>query len=316
MKKTLVIGAAGQIGTDLTLTLRERRGSENVVAADIKEPSAMEGPFEELDVQDMEALERIVKEHRIEEVYNLAAILSASAEKVPQKAWDLNMSGLLNGLELGRKGLIERIFWPSSIAVFGPSTPKQDTPQHTITEPDTVYGISKLAGERWCAYYYEQFGVDVRSLRYPGLISYRAEPGGGTTDYAVNIFHDALKEGHFECFLDKDTTLPMMYMPDAIEATIGIMEAPSEQVKERGSYNIAAYSFSPEELTEAIRKEVPELTVEYHPDERQRLADGWPDSIDDRRAREDWGWKEGFQLSDMVSDMIEQLKKAGSIRNR
>lgn len=309
MTKTLVIGAAGQIGTDLTLSLREQRGDDRILATDIREPAHLDkGPFEELDVQDPEALERIVRAYGIEEVYDLAAILSASAEKTPLKAWDLNMSGLLNVLELGRKGLVDRIFWPSSIAVFGPSTPKKRTPQHTVMEPDTVYGISKLAGERWCAYYFDRYGVDVRSLRYPGLISYRAEPGGGTTDYAVNIFYEALKSGRYRSFLDRNTMLPMMYMPDAIDATIGIMEAPKEHIEERGSYNIAAYSFSPEELTRAIQEHIPSLSVEYQPDERQKLADSWPDSIDDSKARSDWGWEERFQLPDMVSDMLENLK--------
>ncbi len=309
MKRILVIGAAGQIGTDLTLELRERRGNDAVVASDIREPAQLErGPFVELDVQDAEALEEVIDSYAIDEVYDLAAILSASAEKMPQKAWGLNMSGLLNVLEAGRKGLLERIFWPSSIAVFGPNTPKKDTPQHTIMEPNSVYGISKLAGERWCAYYFEQYGVDVRSLRYPGLISYRAEPGGGTTDYAVNIFHEALENGFYECFLDRDTTLPMMYMPDAIEATIRIMEADPDDVKERGSYNISAYSFSPQGLSELLKEWVPELRVDYKPDERQRLADSWPDSIDDSCARKDWGWKEQFSLPDMVRDMVYHLK--------
>ncbi len=309
MKRTLIIGAAGQIGTDLTLELRRRKGNEAIVASDIREPSHLEeGPYLELDVQDAAALERIVGEYDIGEVYNLAAILSASAENMPQKAWELNMSGLLNVLELGRKGLVDRIFWPSSIAVFGPSTPKKETPQHTVMEPNTVYGISKLAGERWCAYYHERYGVDVRSLRYPGLISYRSEPGGGTTDYAVNIFHDALEKGHYECFLDSHITLPMMYMPDAIEATIGIMEASSEEVKERGSYNISAYSFSPEELAALIKEHVPGLTVDYKPDERQALAESWPESIDDSKARADWGWKERYRMADMVEDMIDHLK--------
>ncbi len=308
-KRTLVIGAAGQIGTDLTLELRSRRGAENVIASDIREPSfSDEGPFEELDVQDTDALERVLEKYEVEEVYDLAAILSATAEQMPHKAWELNMNGLLNVLEAARKGSVDQVFWPSSIAVFGPSTPKKDTPQHTVMEPATVYGISKLAGERWCAYYYERYGVDVRSIRYPGLISYRAEPGGGTTDYAVNIFHEALKNGHYDCFLGPRTTLPMMYMPDAVEATIRIMEAPSEQIRERGSYNISAYSFSPEILCRAIQKEIPELTVDYHPDERQRLADSWPESIDDSQARKDWGWKERFQLADMVSDMLDHLK--------
>lgn len=308
-KRTLVIGAAGQIGTDLTMELRERRGAKNVVASDIREPGFLDdGPFVELDVTNSEDLKKVFQEYEVEEVYNLAAILSASAEQTPHKAWGLNMTGLLNVLEAAREGYVERVFWPSSIAVFGPSTPKQDTPQHTVMEPNTVYGISKLAGERWCAYYYERFGVDVRSIRYPGLISHRAEPGGGTTDYAVNIFHEALKNAYYECFLDRDTTLPMMYMPDAVEATIRIMEADHEQVRERGSYNIGAYSFSPEILADAIRERIPELSVEYRPDERQPLADSWPERIDDSQARKDWGWKERFQLTDMVADMLEHLR--------
>lgn len=308
-KRTLVIGAAGQIGTDLTMELRRRRGTENVVASDIRESALSdEGPSVALDVQDPEAVNQVLKEYEVEEVYDLAAILSATAEQMPHKAWELNMSGLLNVLEAAREGFVERVFWPSSIAVFGPSTPKKNTPQHTVMEPNTVYGISKLAGERWCAYYYERYGVDVRSIRYPGLISYRAEPGGGTTDYAVNIFHEALKNGYYQCFLDRETVLPMMYMPDAVEATIGIMEVEPERICERGSYNIAAYSFSPRILTEAIQERVPELKVDFRPDERQRLADSWPESIDDSQARMDWGWKESFQLTEMVDDMLERLK--------
>lgn len=308
-KKTLVIGAAGQIGTDLTLELRKRKGEKGVIASDIRKPE-QEGmdPFVELDVMDLSGLRELVREEGIGEVYNMAAILSATAEKMPQKAWKLNMEGHFNVLELGKEGLLERIFWPSSIAVFGPNTPKKETPQHTIMDPNTVYGISKLAGERWCQYYYEQFGVDVRSLRYPGLISYRAEPGGGTTDYAVDIFHHALGSGRYQCFLEKDTRLPMMYMPDAIEATISIMESSPENIAERSSYNLSAFSFSPEELAEAIRPHVRDLEMTYEPDERQRLAETWPESIDDAKARKDWGWKERFQLADMVSDMLSNLK--------
>lgn len=308
-KKTLVIGAAGQIGTDLTLELRKRNGAEAVIASDIRKPEQVElEPFVELDVMDLSRLRELVQEEGIGEVYNMAAILSATAEKMPQKAWKLNMEGLFNVLELGKEGLLDRIFWPSSIAVFGPNTPKKNTPQNTIMDPNTVYGISKLAGERWGQYYYEQFGVDVRSLRYPGLISYRAEPGGGTTDYAVDIFHHALGSGRYQCFLEKDTRLPMMYMPDAIEATISIMESSPEDIKERSSYNLSAFSFSPEELAEAIRPHVRDLEMIYEPDERQRLAETWPESIDDAKARKDWGWEERFQLADMVSDMLSNLK--------
>lgn len=308
MQRSLVIGAAGQIGTDLTLELRRRYGDDAIVAADIREPELGDGPFVELDVKDPDALRGVIEEYQVREVYNLAALLSATAEKMPGKAWELNMNGLFNTLEAAKDGFLERIFWPSSIAVFGPNTPKKNTPQHTVMEPNTVYGISKLAGERWCEYYFQRFGVDVRSLRYPGLISYRAEPGGGTTDYAVNIFHDALEKGKHTCFLDKGTTLPMMYMPDAVEATIGIMEAPPEEVRERGSYNISAYSFAPEQLAQAIREHLPELNLEFQPDERQSLAETWPESIDDSSARADWGWKERFTLPDMVEDMIRQLK--------
>lgn len=310
-KKILIIGAAGQIGTSLTKTLRKQHGNDNVIATDIRHPKEgplLHGPFEELNVMDKDRLEGLLREHEIDEIYHLAAMLSATAEKNPLQGWDLNMKGLLNALELGREGLFEKIFWPSSIAVFGPSSPKIDTPQHTVQEPTTVYGISKVAGESWCSYYHKKFGVDVRSIRYPGLISYDSEPGGGTTDYAVHIFHKALEEKHYTCFLSKDSGLPMMYMDDAIRATLEIMEAPAESIQERTSYNISGVSFTPEELAKAIQKQIPDFTIEYEPDYRDDIASGWPSIIDDSVAREHWGWKPKFDIDKLVSTMLENLR--------
>lgn len=311
----LVIGASGQIGTELVMTLRERYGAENVVASDLKTASAEvleSGPFEQLDVMDRDKLQQIVMKYNIGQVYQLAALLSATAEQKVMPAWNLNMYGLFYVLELAREGLIDKIFWPSSIAVFGPNTPKSNTPQSTITEPVTVYGISKLAGEQWCAYYHQRYGVDVRSLRYPGLIGYKSAPGGGTTDYAVDIFHKAVAGEAFECFLDKHTRLPMMYMPDAIKATIGIMEVPSEKLKIRAGYNISAFSFTPEDLAMIIRKHIPTLSVSYKPDFRQAIADGWPSSVDDSAAREDWGWENDYDLEEMAKDMLDHLSESVS----
>lgn len=310
--KTLIIGACGQVGTELALTLREKYGSDSVIATDIRTSTnkalMKSGPFETLDVMDSEALLSLVKREKIHTVYHLAALLSATAEQKPQFGWDLNMVGLFNVLNLARDGHISRIFWPSSIAVFGPGTPKENTPQDCVMDPNTVYGISKLAGERWCEYYHARYGVDVRSLRYPGLISYKAKPGGGTTDYAVEIFYEALKKGEYTCFLAPDTTLPMLYMEDAIKATIDITEAYPELIKVRSSYNLAGFSFNPKQLAEQIQKHLPNFEMNYHIDFRQKIASGWPQSINDSSARQDWGWKNAYSLEDMVGDMLHQLK--------
>ena len=310
-KRILIIGACGQIGTELTAKLREKYSSHKVIASDIREgePELMEsGPFEILDATNYSAIEDIVIRHEITDVYLMAAMLSATAEKFPMKAWSLNMDSLFNVLNLAKEGKISKIFWPSSIAVFGPTTPKTNTPQRTIMEPSTVYGISKQTGERWCEYYHKKYGVDVRSVRYPGLISYKTLPGGGTTDYAVDIYHKALKHGKYICFLNAETTLPMMFMDDAINATIGIMEAPENSIKIRSSYNLAAISFDPEEITQSIQKHLPNFSIAYDPDFRQEIADSWPQSIDDSEARTDWGWKHEFSLEDMTQIMLENLK--------
>ncbi|MGB5654944.1 MAG: NAD-dependent epimerase/dehydratase family protein, partial [Robiginitalea sp.] len=295
MSKTIVIlGACGQIGTELTLALRSRYGSDSVIASDIREgtPQLMEsGPFVTLDATDFNALKELFTKTQVTEVYLMAAMLSATAEKSPARAWDLNMNSLLHVLELGRQGLYSKLFWPSSIAVFGPNTPKQNTPQATVTEPSTVYGISKKAGEGWAAYYHRKYGVDVRSIRYPGLISWKTQPGGGTTDYAVDIFHHALKNGSYECFLRENTALPMMYMSDAIQATLQLMEAPAEDLSVRTSYNLSALSFTPAELAQSIRVHLHDFKISYAPDSRQEIADSWPESIDDSQAQKDWGWK-------------------------
>ncbi|NAS31909.1 NAD-dependent epimerase/dehydratase family protein [Flavobacteriaceae bacterium R38] len=309
--KILIIGACGQIGSELTLALRTIYGDSNVIASDIREGNdelMNSGPFEILDVTDKIALESIIRKYQIEEVYLMAAMLSATAEKFPEKAWQLNMNSLLSILDFAKDGLIKKIFWPSSIAVFGPTTPRENTPQQTVTEPTTVYGISKLAGERWCEYYFNNYDVDVRSIRYPGLISWKTNPGGGTTDYAVDIYHQAIQKGSYECFLSEGTILPMMYMDDAIKATIGIMQADKANIKERSSYNLAAISFAPEEVTAAIKKHIPEFTISYDPDFRQKIADSWPQSIDDAKARSDWGWKHEFDLASMTKAMLTNLK--------
>ncbi len=316
-KKILVIGSSGQIGTELVEGLRARFGTESVVASDIKEPQAspsrdsgtkQEGPFAMVNAMDRHGIERILDKHGITEVYLLAALLSATAEKDPAFAWKLNMESLLIVLELAREGRLKKVYWPSSIAAFGPTTPKDMTPQHTVTEPSTVYGISKLAGEGWCNYYHKRYGVDVRSIRYPGLIGWKSAPGGGTTDYAVHIFHEAIKTGAYTSFLGPKSTLPMMYMPDAIRATIELMEAPVEQVKERTSYNIAGMSFDPEQMAAEVAKHIPGFKMSYAPDERQAYADSWPRSIDDSAARRDWGWKPQYDLTAMVADMMANLK--------
>lgn len=307
--KVLIIGAGGQIGTELAETLREQFGAENVVASDLREiPSLMnQGPFEQLDVLEKQALFDIIDKHGITQIYNLAALLSATGEKRPEFAWKLNMEGLLNSLEAAREKHLQRVFWPSSIAVFGPTTPSDNTPQDTIMDPNTVYGISKLAGERWCAYYHKRYGVDVRSIRYPGLIGYKSLPGGGTTDYAVDIFHKALSQGSYDCFLSADTALPMMYMPDAIRATTSLMEAPAASVQVRSSYNMGGISFTPARLAAEIQKHIPSFEIRYAPDERQAIADSWPSSIDDSKAREDWGWAHEYDLARMTADMLAQI---------
>ncbi|MEO9532368.1 MAG: NAD-dependent epimerase/dehydratase family protein [Crocinitomicaceae bacterium] len=307
MKKILVIGSSGQIGTELVIELRKLFGDEAVVASDIRD-SSIGGLYEKLDVMDMENLRAVVKKHAITEIYLLAALLSATAEKNPEFAWKLNMEGLFNVLNLAKEKVIQKVFWPSSIAVFGPSTPRENTPQFTVMEPSTVYGISKLAGERWCEYYAKQYGVDVRSIRYPGLISYTSLPGGGTTDYAVDIFYSAKKGEKFNCFLKEDTPLPMMYMEDAINATISLMEAAEADVKIKSSYNLAGISFTPKEIFEAIKENVPNFQIEYQPDFRQAIADSWPGSIDDSRASEDWGWKAKYDLREMAQIMLNNVK--------
>lgn len=311
-KRILIIGACGQIGTELTAYLREKFGNHKVIASDIREGDAemmASGPFEILDAMDYDAVEEVVIRHEITDVYLMAAMLSATAEKFPMKGWNLNMNSLFHVLNLARDKKIEKIFWPSSIAVFGPSTPKTDTPQRTVMEPTTVYGISKQTGERWCEYYYNRYGVDVRSIRYPGLISYKTMPGGGTTDYAVDIYHKALKHKKYICFLNAETTLPMMFMDDAIKATVGIMEAEKEKIKIRSSYNLAAISFNPEEIAASIRKHIPEFTISYEPDFRQAIADSWPQSINDAEAQQDWGWKSEISLDEMTAIMLESLKE-------
>ena len=310
-ERILVIGASGQIGVELTLALRSVYGNNQVVAADLREMNPLlegTGPYVSLDVMNKEMLHVQVIRQNITQIYLLAAILSATGEKNPALAWNLNMQGLLNVLEIAREEKIQKVYWPSSIAVFGPTSPKQHCPQHTIIEPTTVYGISKYAGEFWCSYYHQRFGVDVRSLRYPGLISYKSAPGGGTTDYAVDIYHQALNKGQYTCFLRSDTQLPMMYMPDAIRAAMELMEAPADRIKVRTSYNLSAMSFSPEEIADSIRAHLPAFKMDCKPDFRQAIADSWPQSIDDSPARADWGWKEEFNLASMTADMLMQLK--------
>ena len=311
MKRILVIGSSGQIGTELVVRLRDKYGSENVVASDIKSASdevVNGGPFEMINVLDAKILKNVINRYQIEEVYLLAAMLSAVAEQKPMVGWGLNMDGLFNLLELAKDGFIKKIFWPSSIAVFGPTTPRDNTPQSTIMEPSTVYGISKLAGERWCEYYHDKYGVDVRSIRYPGLIGYKSAPGGGTTDYAVSIFHDAVNGDTHKCFLSANASLPMMYMEDAIDATLSIMEAPEKDVKIRSSYNIAGISISPEEIYEAIKARVPEVQINYVPDFRDEIAASWPKSIDDSAAKQDWGWKPKYDLKGLVEVMLDNLQ--------
>jgi nucleoside-diphosphate-sugar epimerase len=311
MEKILVIGAGGQIGVELTLALRDNFGNDNVIASDIKEEHELlkgQGPFYQLDVLDKKSTAALIQKEKITQVYLLAAILSATGEAKPMWAWDINMSGLLGILEICREQKIKKLYWPSSIAVFGNTTPTRETPQHTIIEPSTVYGISKYAGELWCRYFGNRYGLDTRSIRYPGIISWKSAPGGGTTDYAIEIFHEALKHQHYNCFLAEDTYLPMMYMEDAIRATIELMEAPAEKLKTKMAYNLAGMSFSPKEIAAAIKESIPDFTIDYQPDYRQQIAATWPQSIDDSAAREDWNWKPQFDLKSMTKDMLMHLK--------
>ena len=308
----LVLGASGQIGTELTEKLRSVYGKKQVIASDIRGGNAAiiaSGPFEIIDATDKETILKTVKKYKVTQVYLLAAMLSATAEKYPQKAWNLNMNSLLAVLDLAKENHIKQVYWPSSIAVFGPTTPKENTPQKTIMEPSTVYGISKLSGEFWCNYYHKKYGVDVRSLRFPGIISWKSKPGGGTTDYAVDIYFKALEDGNFNCFLSENTRLPMMYMDDAVNATIQLMQAKSEAIKVRTSYNLAAIDFTPKEIFEEIKKHVPDFTITYNPDFRQQIADSWPSNINDSEARKDWNWKHQFDLAAITKDILINLKK-------
>jgi nucleoside-diphosphate-sugar epimerase len=311
-EKILVIGASGQIGVELTLALRDLYGDKNVIASDLREENPLlrnTGPYVNLDVMNREMLHVQVNRQNVTQIYLLAAILSATGEKNPNLAWNLNMQGLLNILEIAREEKLSKVYWPSSIAVFGPTSPKENCPQHTIIEPTTVYGISKFAGEFWCNYFFNKYAVDVRSLRYPGLISYKSPPGGGTTDYAVEIYHEAVECSTYKCFLQPDTYLPMMYMPDAIRATIELMEAPSDKISIRTSYNVSAMSFSPAEIASEIQKHIPQFSIHYQPDYRQIIANSWPKSIDDTIAQNDWGWKPKYDLAKMTTDMLENIKK-------
>ncbi|MEO0312755.1 MAG: hypothetical protein RIQ89_2412 [Bacteroidota bacterium] len=311
----LILGANGQIGSELTVTLRAIYGSDQVIATDIK-PALHQldekGPYYQIDVLDTMAIAKIIKTHQVKQVYLLAAMLSATAEQKIKSAWKLNMDGLIGILDLAKE-LQFKLFWPSSIAVFGPNTPREHTPQFTVMEPSTIYGISKQAGERWCQYYFEKFNVDVRSLRYPGLIGYKTAPGGGTTDYAVHIFHEAVKHTQYTSFLSEHTMLPMMYMPDALKATIGIMNASAAEVKIRSSYNLAAISFTPAQLAAEIQKHLPDFTIAYQPDIRQSYADSWPKSIDDSPARQHWNWKHDYDLNAMTQDMLTHIREMVAI---
>jgi nucleoside-diphosphate-sugar epimerase len=312
MEKILVIGCAGQIGSELVISLRKLYGSGNVFATDIKQPPQDvldSGPFQILDVLDEKQLIHFVIRNNITQIYHLAAVLSGNAERIPLQAWDINMRSLLTVLDLAREVKLKKIFWPSSIAVFGPTTPRVNTPQFTVMEPTTVYGISKLAGERWMEYYQKRFGLDTRSIRYPGLISYKTEAGGGTTDYAVEIFYEAVRNKKYECFLKEDTRLPMMFMEDAIKATIELMELPQDKISVRSSYNVAGIDFTPKEIADEIRKHIPEFEITYKPDFRQAIADSWPQSIDDSYARANNGWKHEFDLAKMTEVMLSEIKK-------
>jgi len=308
----LILGASGQIGNELTQKLRTIYGAKNVIASDIREGNTAlikSGPFEIIDATDKNAILEVVKKHKVTQVYLMAAMLSAVAEKKPDKAWKLNMTSLLNVLSLAKENHIKQVFWPSSIAVFGETSPKENTPQNTIMEPSTVYGISKVSGEHWCNYYHKKYGVDVRSIRYPGIISWQTKPGGGTTDYAVEIFFKAIEEGKYTSFLSENTRLPMMYMDDAIKATIQIMQTSKENIKIRTSYNLAAMNFTPKEIANEIRTHIPDFTILYQPDFRQEIANTWPQSIDDSFAREDWNWQHHFNLPKMTAEMLMHIKQ-------
>lgn len=311
-KSILVIGAAGQIGSELVHALRAIHGDDNVIASDVhvKSPAALDyGPYEQVDVLNTKRLSEIIIGRKTTEVYHLAALLSATAEKNPAFGWELNMNGLSNVLDLAREGHIQRMFWPSSIAVFGPNTPKNGTPQRTIMEPTTVYGITKVAGESWCEYYHKRYGIDIRSVRFPGIIGHKSEPGGGTTDYAVHIFHEAVKNSYYDCFLSKEAELPMMYMPDATKAVLELMAAPEDNIGLRTSYNIAGFSFTPDILAEVVKKRIPDFTIDYTPDYRDKIAKSWPSSLDDSMAREHWGWKPDFTIESMVDDMLSNIRE-------
>jgi nucleoside-diphosphate-sugar epimerase len=304
----LIMGANGQIGLELAENLRGIYGENNVISADIKDLKNPLGIYEQLDVMDKNRMYEVINKYKVTQVYLLAALLSATAEQKPKSAWNLNMEGLFNVLDAAKEGLIKKVYWPSSIAVFGPTTPRENTPQYTVMEPNTIYGISKQAGERFCEYYHQKYGVDVRSIRYPGLIGYKSAPGGGTTDYAVHIYHEALKNKTYECFLSEQTALPMMYMPDAIRATLELMDAPAANVKIRSSYNLGGISFTPAQIAAEIQKHIPDFTITYKPDFRQAIADSWPKSIEDDRARSDWGWNPKYDLASMTKDMLANLK--------
>lgn len=311
-EKILIIGAGGQIGSELTYKLRAIHGDANVIASDLNYNNldlVNSGTFEIIDAMDYASIKICCEKHNIDTIYLMAALLSATGEKYPMKAWDLNMQSLFHVLNLAKAKAIKKVFWPSSIAVFGPTTPTENTPQYTVMEPTTVYGITKQVGERWCEYYHEKYDVDVRSLRYPGIISWKTLPGGGTTDYAVEIYHEALKNKNYECFLTENTALPMMYMDDAIKATVNIMSANSDKIKIRSSYNLSGISFTPKEIAESIKKEIPEFKISYKPDFRQQIADSWPSSIDDTEAREQWDWKHQFDLDGITKDMLSNLSE-------
>lgn len=309
MDTILVLGACGQIGTELTLKLRAIYGSDNVIASDIREGNeeVMSGYFEIIDATNKKSIEIVLKKYKVTQVYLMAAMLSATAENYPMKAWELNMTSLLNVLELAKNKLIKKVYWPSSMAAFGPTSPKINTPQHTIMEPTTVYGISKISGEHWCNYYHQKYGVDVRSIRYPGIISWKTRPGGGTTDYAVDIYFNAVKNKKYECFLSENTRLPMMYMNDAVNATIQIMQATAEEIKTRTSYNLAAISFTPQEIANEIKKYIPDFEISYKPDFRQQIAESWPSIIDDEPARKDWKWNHEFDLQLLTKEMLSNI---------
>ena len=312
MDNILVIGAAGQIGSELVIELRKHYGSGHVFATDIKQaPSDVieGGPFQILDVMDDKQLIHFIIRHKITQIYHLAAVLSGNAEKLPTQAWNINMESLMNILEVAKMvEEVKKVFWPSSIAVFGPTTPRTHTPQLTVMEPVTVYGISKMAGERWCDYYFSRYGVDVRSIRYPGLISYKTEAGGGTTDYAVEIYYEAIRNGNYECFLTADTALPMLFMPDAIQATIQLMETERSQLSIHSAYNLGGMSITPDQVYREIRKEIPGFTISYKPDFRQAIADTWPQSVDDSLASKDWGFKQNYDLEKMTGIMLKEIR--------